>query len=66
MKQYYIDLRPCEESERDRIWKIINALAWDIYIIPDVPNAYAFMWDRKEPVNEIPDIPKGLISVFVE
>lgn len=64
MKQYYIDLRSYDEPEHDRIMKLINSYAWDVYLIAGVPKAYAFMWDRKESISEIPGIPEGLISVF--
>lgn len=64
MKQYYIDLRSCNEQEHDRIMKLVNAFAWDVYLIAGVPKVYAFMWDRKEPIGEISGIPEELISVF--
>lgn len=64
MKQYYIDLRSYDEPEHDRIMKLVNAYAWDVYLIADAPKVYAFMWDRKEPVSEVLGIPGGLISAL--
>ncbi len=64
MEQYYIDLRSCEKSEHDRIMKLINTFAWDVYLVAAIPNVYAFMWNRKESVNEIPGIPSDLISKY--
>lgn len=63
MSQYYIDLRSCTESEHDRIMKLVNALAWDVYDIAGVPKAYAIVWDRKESIKDIPELPRDLISV---
>ncbi len=63
MKQYYIDLRSCKESEHDRIMKLINAFAWDVYFIANIPKTYAFMWDRKETVSEVLGVPDELISI---
>lgn len=62
MQQYYVDLRSCNESEHDRIMKLVNAFAWDVYLVADVPKVYAFMWSRKESVHKIPGIPDELIS----
>lgn len=62
MKQYYIDLRSCDEPEHDRIMKLLNTFAWDIYLIAGVPKVYAFMWNQKEPISKILGIPEELIS----
>lgn len=64
MKQFYVDLRSCEKSEHDRIMKLINSLAWDVYLVAAVPKVYAFMWNRKESVKEIPGIPASLITEY--
>ena len=64
MKKYYIDLRLCSQPEHDRIKKLIEQLAWDVYFIAGVPKAYEFMWDSEESVLEIPGIPAKLISLF--
>lgn len=62
MKQYYIDLRSCDELEHDRILKLVNTFAWDVYLIAGVPKVYSFMWDQKEPISMIPGIPGELVS----
>lgn len=64
MKQYYIDLRSYDEPEHDRIMKLINAFAWDVYLIAGIPKVYSFMWNRKESISEIPRIPVERISIF--
>lgn len=63
MKRYYIDLRLCEQPEHDRIIKLIDCLAWDVYPIMNIPKTYEFMWNREESVLKIPGIPENLISV---
>nr|WP_296486206.1 hypothetical protein [uncultured Acetatifactor sp.] len=64
MKRYYIDLRLCGQPEHDRIKKLIEMLAWDVYSIAGVPKVYEFMWDSEESVLEIPGIPAKLISSY--
>lgn len=64
MKKYYIDLRSCEQSEHDRIMKLLDSLAWDIYTIASVPKVYQFMWDSRTSIREIPGIPYQLISSY--
>ena len=64
MKKYYIDLRTCDEQEHNRIMELLDSLAWDIYLIANVPKVYEFMWDHNESVKEIAGLPSELISAY--
>ena len=64
MESYYIDLRTCSASEYDRIMKLTEYYAWDIYPVANLPKVYEIIWDNKESISELLKIPNELISRY--
>ena len=62
LKHYRVDLRSLPDAELDRVYTLLDGIAWTGLIITQTPKVFECFLSESQPVKEIPGLPVGLVQ----